>query len=162
MEPEQFGYHFVTRTTAIGHRGLRRRDPERVASVERSFAEQTATQVSEAGPANEGGVHALTRAVDLGRVRLPNRLVVDVGPTRDGARSPRINALHIIAAQRGGAGLVLADLREPGTVCQLPGLAVVTPDPAGVWAACLRLARTPGARPTAPGWWGPGCVSTTG
>lgn len=127
LEPEQFGYHFLTRTKAIGYRGLRLRDPARIAAVESWFADRHPAR----DEAPSGGCHALTRPVTVGPLALPSRLVADIG-TREG----RIDALDISAALRAGAGMALADMRDRPQCRPLSGASEES-DPVRAWQRCL-------------------------
>ncbi|WP_405723155.1 FAD-dependent monooxygenase [Streptomyces sp. NBC_01537] len=107
-DPDRFGFHFLTRTNAIGLAGLRRRDPERVAAAEEAYAHSAPRP---AGPSSGG--HALGAPLQLGSALLRNRLVTAVGDRAE--RQIRACEAYSVA----GSGLVLADWRRPQGVGEL-------------------------------------------
>ena len=101
-DPDRFGFHFLTRTSAIGLAGLRRRHPERIAAAEEAYAHdapRTATAVP--------GGHALGAPLRLGGALLRNRLVTVVADRAE--RQIRACEAYSVA----GSSLVLADWRRP-------------------------------------------------
>jgi 2-polyprenyl-6-methoxyphenol hydroxylase-like FAD-dependent oxidoreductase len=89
---EQFGFHFLTRSPAVGRARLRTRDRRFVRRVERWHAEATGGSAA-AGP--------LATPFVLGALRLPSRLVV-------AAPEHREPLVALGGPALGGAGLVLA------------------------------------------------------
>ncbi|MFI2652182.1 FAD-dependent monooxygenase [Micromonospora fulviviridis] len=69
MPPAQFGLHFVTRTTAIGYLGLRRRCPGAVDEAEAAYRKESGMAAAETFG------DAVATPLRTGRWRLPNRLV---------------------------------------------------------------------------------------
>jgi len=93
---EQFAFHFLTRSPAVGRARLRARDRGFVRAVERWHAEATGGSVAD-GP--------LAAPFELGALRLPSRLVV----------APPLGADPLVAIAgpaAAGAGLVLASRLE--------------------------------------------------
>lgn len=107
-DPDRFGFHFLTRTSAISLAGLRRRHPERVEAAEAAY-------LRAAGPAARGdpaATGALTAPLRLRTLVLPSRLVTVVADEN----LPQPSACE--AAARAGSGLVLADWRQPGAAAR--------------------------------------------
>ncbi|MFE9881064.1 FAD-dependent monooxygenase [Streptomyces sp. NPDC005784] len=105
--PERFGFHFLTRTPAIGLAGLRRRHPERIAAAESAFVVEAGSSersaVGALAPASEGRTpHAVAFPLRLGERVLRNRMVSVVPPSPGQADS-------CVAQALAGNGLVLAD-----------------------------------------------------
>ncbi|MFE9413080.1 MFS transporter [Streptomyces sp. NPDC006704] len=101
-DADRFGFHFLTRTDAIGLAGLRRRHPERIAAAEEAYAHD-APRTETPAP----GGHALGAPLHLGGVLLRNRLVTVAGDRAE--RQIRLCEGHSVA----GSSLVLADWRRP-------------------------------------------------
>ncbi|MFG2718371.1 FAD-dependent monooxygenase [Streptomyces sp. NPDC048416] len=101
-DPDRFGFHFLTRTDAIGLAGLRRRHPERIAAAEEAYVHDAPRT---AAPAPGG--HALGTPLRLGAVLLRNRLVTVAADRAE--RQIRLCEAYSVA----GSALVLADWRRP-------------------------------------------------
>lgn len=101
-DPDRFGFHFLTRTSAIGLAGLRRRHPERIAAAEEAYAHDAPRT---AAPAPGG--HALGAPLRLGGALLRNRLVTVAADRAE--RQIRACEAYSVA----GSSLVLADWRRP-------------------------------------------------
>ncbi|MBV7698121.1 FAD-dependent monooxygenase [Streptomyces sp. TRM70350] len=123
MEPEQFGFHFLTRTGAISYAGLKRRHASRVDEVESWFARRSAPGTPpEPGAARSAVCLPLT--VD-GTV-LANRIATVTPPDA------------IQSSARAGGGLVIVDWSADG------------PDgDQDTWRATIERVRGHGAQPMA-------------
>ena len=109
-DPDRFGFHFLTRTPAIGLVGLRRRHADRIAAAELACALTAPEAVAPRGTTATG---ALALPVAFGDQVAANRLVTVVGGPLTGAAGQQIRACagYVLA----GSGLVLADWRPtPG------------------------------------------------
>ncbi|WP_283133038.1 FAD-dependent monooxygenase [Rhizohabitans arisaemae] len=93
LPPARFGLHFMTRTGAVGHRGLRRRCPERLAEAEAVYRRECGL----GDPPDGAQTDAADAPLPLAGVRLPHRRAVvypDAPPgdglvlVRDGAAPP--------------------------------------------------------------------------
>jgi hypothetical protein len=74
----QLGFHYLTRTTALGYAGIRRRDPDAVARLERWFAasrQSSGSPPSRPSPSRPPPPHAAAAGFTLGPAVLPTRLV---------------------------------------------------------------------------------------
>jgi salicyloyl-CoA 5-hydroxylase len=128
MEPDQFGFHFVTRTGAISYAGLQRRDPQRIREVEAWFAR--------CNPADRDGAGwhgtVLARPLSLGAVRLTHRIGVTapVGCSIDAAHAAT-------GAGAMGASLVVVDW----------GAGIPAGEDASHWQDAIQRMRRAGAEP---------------
>ncbi|WP_416983447.1 FAD-dependent monooxygenase [Streptomyces sp. T028] len=123
MEPEQFGFHFLTRTGAISYAGLKRRHASRIDEVESWFARRSAPDAPpEPGPARS----AVSLPLTVDGTILANRIATVTPP--DAVES---------SAQAGG-GLVIVDWSAGG------------PDGSqDAWRAAIERVRWNGAEPMA-------------
>jgi 2-polyprenyl-6-methoxyphenol hydroxylase-like FAD-dependent oxidoreductase len=93
--PEQFGFHFITRTGAMTYRGLRRRDAGTVEAAEQHYFAPTAGSVRRS---------AMAAALEVRGKLAGNRLVLAVGDLNlDGPPGSDVLA----ALRRSGAGMVI-------------------------------------------------------
>ncbi|MGH2808139.1 MAG: FAD-dependent monooxygenase [Actinomycetota bacterium] len=102
MEPMQFAFNLLSRSGRIDYDDLRVRDPHFVGAVDRWFDQRTRVRRRElaAPPA--------FAQIDLGKLRLPNRVAVAVDPYYDSVEGfPRRGLFDAIAMS--GAGLIFTD-----------------------------------------------------
>ncbi len=101
LEPEQFGFHFLTRTGAISYAGLKRRHASRIDEVESWFARRSAPD----GPPPSGASRsAVSMPLALGGTVLANRIAT---VTSSDAGVDQRQAVESSAL--GGSGLVIVD-----------------------------------------------------
>lgn len=82
MDPERFGFHFLTRTWAIDLAGLRRRHPERIAAAEAAYADRALSGASVT--VCDRSPDALAYPFTLGSSVLLNRRIAVVVPASGG------------------------------------------------------------------------------
>jgi len=163
LTPAQFGMHFITRTTAVSHLGLRRRCPTRIAEAETVY--RRAAGVDPDAPAR----HAVAEPFTARGSRLPHRLV-GVGASASGPSGgdgPRLVPAGWLEPSPGGPGPV-----DGGWAAGAPGrllapgphalrfVALAAPDPVAEDDALLEVAalRRRGVDgvlllPGRAGWW---------
>ncbi|MBB6418603.1 FAD-dependent monooxygenase [Streptomyces sp. AK010] len=123
MEPEQFGFHFLTRTGAISYAGLKRRHASRIDEVESWFARRSTPDVP---PESGAARSAVSLPLTVDGTILANRIATVTPP--DAVES---------SAQAGG-GLVIVDWSAGG------------PDGSqDAWRARIERVRWNGAEPMA-------------
>ncbi|MFD5257767.1 FAD-dependent monooxygenase [Streptomyces bobili] len=123
MEPEQFGFHFLTRTGAISYAGLKRRHASRINEVESWFARRSAPG---ARPESGAARSAVSLPIAVDGTVLANRIATVTPP-------------HAVesSAQAGG-GLVIVDWSAGG------------PDGSqDAWRSAIERVRAHGAEPMA-------------
>ncbi|GGQ71794.1 bifunctional salicylyl-CoA 5-hydroxylase/oxidoreductase [Couchioplanes azureus] len=120
QEPAQFCFNLLTRSRRITFDNLKERDPEFARRIESAFAEAAGT--GEAVP-------AMFQPVDIGPLRLKNRVVVspmDMYSATDGVPDD-FHLVHLGSKALGGAGLVMTEM-----VCVSPE-GRITPGCTGLW-----------------------------
>ncbi|WP_431990651.1 FAD-dependent monooxygenase [Streptomyces albogriseolus] len=105
-EPEQFGFHFLTRTGAISYAGLKRRHAARIDEVESWFARQAAP---DGLPLPEGPRSAVSLPLALGGTVLANRVATVAAPDTGEAQRRDVES-----SARAGSGLVVVDWSATG------------------------------------------------
>ncbi|MFC9057718.1 FAD-dependent monooxygenase [Streptomyces sp. NPDC057074] len=136
LEPEQFGFHFLTRTGAMSYSGLIRRHRARVEEVESWFTRRHAPARTAASPPLRS---ALALPVTLGGTTARNRVA-----TVSTAVAARAQQRDIVSFALARCGLSAVDWSPPAAA-PARGSA---PDPAA-WRAAVDRAREHGGEPMA-------------
>jgi anthraniloyl-CoA monooxygenase len=113
LDPVLFAFNLLTRSLRITHENLRIRDPEFVASVDQTFAQQAIAQSRVAVPTSPAPPPLFTpfRLRDL---VLPNRIVVSPMcqySAEDGTPG-EWHLVHLGSRAVGGAGLVMTEMTD--------------------------------------------------
>ncbi|WP_432565186.1 bifunctional salicylyl-CoA 5-hydroxylase/oxidoreductase [Kineococcus sp. SYSU DK003] len=120
QDPTRFAFNLLTRSRRITFENLKDRDPGFAREVESSFARSVGSHQD---------APAMFQPVDIGPLRLPNRVVVspmDVYSAVDGVVND-FHLVHLGSKALGGAGLVMTEM-----VCVAPE-ARITPGCSGLW-----------------------------
>ncbi|MGW0809972.1 bifunctional salicylyl-CoA 5-hydroxylase/oxidoreductase [Nonomuraea sp. NPDC002799] len=127
QDPVQFCFNLLTRSRRITFENLKERDPEFARLVETAFA--AAAGSDEVAP-------AMFQAVDIGPLRLKNRVIVspmDMYSAQEGVPDD-FHLVHLGSKALGGAGLVMTEM-----VCVSPE-GRITPGCTGLWNDTQRAA----------------------
>ncbi|GAB1691063.1 bifunctional salicylyl-CoA 5-hydroxylase/oxidoreductase [Krasilnikovia sp. M28-CT-15] len=120
QDPAQFCFNLLTRSRRITFENLKDRDADFARRIESAFAE--ATGATEAVP-------AMFQPVDIGTLRLKNRIIVspmDMYSAADGVPDD-FHLVHLGSKALGGAGLVMTEM-----VC-VSAEGRITPGCTGLW-----------------------------
>jgi anthraniloyl-CoA monooxygenase len=106
MDPEQFVFHFLTRTPQVAYENLRLRDPRLVRRIDAWWAQRHGI-VAEAAP--RPLPRAVAAPITIGGVRLSNRIVTMVpSPTDADYTDNEADVLPVAGLATAGVGLVLS------------------------------------------------------
>lgn len=108
LEPIQFAFSLLARSTQIGWENLQLRDPEFIERVQRWFAGRAGVRVEEGQPVPP----PMFTHFQLRDMRLKNRVVVSpmcMYSAEDGVPND-FHMGHLLARAMGGAGLVIAEM----------------------------------------------------